>query len=73
MDTLERGTKIESITPKIALEYLQYKKEYEKKDFLQIWHRIIPIYFSKTDFCKYIDDLRTKMINNKSIGGENEK
>jgi len=64
---------IRPLTPKIVLEYLNFKKEYEGKDFLGLWEKIVPKYFTEESFCVYVDILRKKRIETASMENEANK
>jgi len=49
------------ISPKLALEYVDFKKRYEAKDFIVTWKNIVPTYFSAEDFCSSVDEIRKKV------------
>lgn len=40
-----QAPQIQPITPKIAVDYLNFKLK-EKKDFLSYWDELVPYYFS---------------------------
>ncbi|MEI7558023.1 MAG: hypothetical protein WCJ45_04270 [bacterium] len=59
---------IKPLTPKIAVEYLQFKQAYEGKYFIDTWNAIIPRYFTEEEFCSHINALREKRIEMASRG-----
>jgi hypothetical protein len=65
--------KYTDLTPQIASDYLNFKKEYEGKDFLSIRYDIVPTYFSDSDFCNYINILRKKRMDFANKGKEAAK
>jgi hypothetical protein len=43
---------------KTIKDFLLFKKEYEGKNFMDIWNDIVPEYFSEKDFCEHMKVLR---------------
>ena len=63
-------TNIKPLTPKVAVEYLQFKLSTENKDYLSYRNKLIPDYFSANEFCSMFNNLRKTMwkYNQEMIG-----
>ncbi|MFA6256291.1 MAG: hypothetical protein WC606_03835 [Candidatus Absconditabacterales bacterium] len=49
---------IKPLTPKIAIDYLNFKLKEGKKEFLSYRDELVPYYFSAEVFCRMINDFR---------------
>lgn len=72
MEKPQTQAQIEPLTPKIAIDYLNFKLK-EKKDFLSYRDELVPAYFSAQWFCQMINELRTKIREYKKNPPENRE
>jgi hypothetical protein len=69
IDVVEESVYFLPLTPKIAIDYLTFKKEYEGDDVLPIWQNMIENWFTEDELCEKINALREKRINFATVDG----
>ncbi len=72
MREIPDGKKYIDLNPKLALDYITFKKEYEGEDFLYVWNDLVEKWFDMVFLCNAVNDLR-KYVRNKDMSTMNGK